>query len=153
MKIFIDKIIVDKNTFYVLNKIEKGKRILDLIKQGILTFGDSNSLNLPYKKNENQPYLAFIITKMQDNGDYNYDDEWESYYEEEYSYEPIYYCPKTGEKIEFIIENVIDKTLENIQLEKDLKNLLKMRKSKDRDSKEQEIYNKIQKLNSSHFNF
>lgn len=153
MKIFINKIIIGKNIFYTLNKIEKGKRVLDLIKQGILILGDSNSLNLPYKNNENYPYLAFVITKMQDNGDYNYDDEWESYYEEEYSYEPIYYCPKTGEKIEFIIENIIDKTLENLQLEKDLKDLSKTRKSKKRDELEKEIYDKIQKLNSSHFNF
>lgn len=145
MNIFVTKYLnKDYKNSYKLNKIEGGEFVLKLIKEKILVLGDSQSLNID--NNEIRPCICFIISNIVDNGDYDYDDNYIENWEEEYSYLEIFYCPITGEKINFIVENIIDNTNEIIKLENELNNIKKNRKSKKRDILEKEITNKIMNL-------
>lgn len=64
--------------------------------------------------NENGEYVpvaVIVFSSMVDNGDYNYEDEYEPNYCEEFSYRKISYSPITGDKIIFFIEKEVDETL------------------------------------------
>lgn len=63
-----------------------------------------------YNGNKYEPIAIITFSSMVDNGDYNYDDEYEPNYEEEFSYHRIYYSPLTGQKIAFCIEKEVDET-------------------------------------------
>lgn len=152
MNIYLNKYLnKDFQCSFSLNKIEGGKSILNLINQNILILSDTKSLNI--ESLVNRPCISFIISNMVDNGDYDYDDNYIPNIEEEYSYLEIFYCPITGEKINFIIENEIDNTNEIIKLEQELNNIKKMRKSKKKNDLEQDILNQINNLQKSNFGY
>lgn len=66
----------------------------------------------------NDPVAVIVFSTMVDNGDYNYDDEYEPNYCEEYSYRRIYFSPLTGKKIVFNILKEIDETKRFYEMEK-----------------------------------
>lgn len=154
MKIFVEKHLNNTaNPMYKLDHIEDGEKVLNLIKNGILILSDIISLDIGNINEINRPCLCIIKTFMVDNGDYNWEDEYEPYYEEENNYIEIFYCPITGEKIEFIISKEIDDTEIINQILNEIEKLKKQRKSKKRDLEIKELYSKLQQYESSNFNF
>lgn len=81
-----------------------------------------------------EPIAVIVFASMVDNGDYNYDDEYEPNYCEEYSYRRIFFSPLSGKKIVFNIvresneterylemKNIIDKYAHRKRFSKDEK--------------------------------
>ena len=116
MKIFIDKKIINipskKEVIYVINKIENCcKGMENLLSSGFLSIVDgnieSNVFNFIEDENKDKNFLVGIVsTSFEDDGDYNYDDEWIPFYNEYNSYYKILKCPICGEDIEFIIKEI-----------------------------------------------
>lgn len=105
MKIFIKRnIFNDKDTQYIkdiLLGVENKCSCIDKINYAI----GSNSVN-----NDEQIQVCLISKHMETDVDYDWDENpiERSYEEEEFI--PINYCPICGDKIEIIIEKLVDKT-------------------------------------------
>ena len=99
----LEKIIIDDICHYRLINEEEVFVENDLF--SIVNFND-------------EPVAVIVFSTMVDNGDYNYDDEYEPNYCEESFYKRIFFSPITGKKISFNIVSTIDETQRYLEMEK-----------------------------------
>jgi hypothetical protein len=103
MKIFVEKhYYVEDQPILKIDHVEGGEKVIELIKNGVLALGVSNTM-LDDENYDYRPCICFVVTNMVEDGDYDMEDNYIPYNVEEHHYVEIFYCPITGEKIEFVI--------------------------------------------------
>lgn len=92
---------------YVFYLADMDPEFKEMIRQRYIALSSSEEFEFEGKQH---PCCALVKTTMVDNGDYDYYDNYQPYYEEVESFKEISFNPVNGEKIEFEEVDVFDYT-------------------------------------------
>lgn len=137
--------------FYKIIGIEdKSEKTIELVNNLIFIMGDFDSDYLDsFPMGQTEGLGAYICkTEMVDDGDYNFDDEWEPNYKEARQFFPCNFCPLTGVEIKFEVVEEEDLVFETKKLLNDISNLNK-KHTKKADLERKELEEKLNRYTSN----
>ena len=139
---------------YILKEIENpNETTLKLINENLLhiiSYNDSDYLDSFPLGEPDQVGVYIAKTEMVDDGDYNFDDEWDPSYREANKYYPCRFCPITGEEIKIEIIGEEDKADESEELNNKISKLSKNVQKKKVEERER-LYRELEELTRSDY--
>ena len=150
MKLHVKETIIEDRKYYSILHAELDTCMKKLFERGLCRIinakEEENKLFEPIAENEQSLRVCMVIPHMETDADYDYEENMTLNYYEDEQYEILNFCPKCGERIEIIIEEVQDKTKELHSIQDKITKLNQKRKNATIRKELDVLYEELRKL-------